>query len=406
MTRRLLTFCLCALSLLTVAAPAAAHQRSQSRSSWHIRDREVRMTFSVQALEVTRLAAAERGNVSLDDLLLAQLADDLSVAAAGQPCPPVGIPRALAARAGYVRAEWSFTCPQAGAIEITNDAFFDFAPSHVHYARIDGATGSPAEVLFTDRHRSRVLSLETEIDAAPQGEAIGSYLRLGIEHILFGIDHVAFLLALLLLCRRLREVVLMVTGFTIGHSLTLSLAALGVVEPDVPVIESLIGFTIALVAAENIGVASHSGARIALGAGATLIVLAAISLLTGNGLPAHTYLGLGLFSVCYLMLAKDRAQATHLRPVLTVLFGLIHGFGFASVLLEIGLPAKRLALALLGFNAGVEIGQLAIVFTLWLLAALALRLRPATDSRLGFDLASAGLCALGLYWFVVRAFVA
>jgi hypothetical protein len=172
------------------------------------------------------------------------------------------------------------------------------------------------------------------------------------------------------------------------------------------VIESLIGFTIALVAAENIGVASHSGARIALGAGATLIVLAAVSLLMGNGLPAHTYLGLALFSVCYLMLAKDRAQATRLRPVLTVLFGLIHGFGFASVLLEIGLPAKRLALALLGFNAGVEIGQLAIVFTLWLVAALALRLRPAADSRLGFDLASAGLCALGLYWFVVRAFVA
>jgi hypothetical protein len=106
------------------------------------------------------------------------------------------------------------------------------------------------------------------------------------------------------------------------------------------------------------------------------------------------------------MLARDRQQAARLRPLLTVLFGLIHGFGFASVLIEIGLPTKRLALALLGFNVGVEIGQLAIVLTLWLAGSLALRLRPATDAWLGFDFASAGLCALGAYWFVARAFVA
>jgi ABC-type nickel/cobalt efflux system permease component RcnA len=74
--------------------------------------------------------------------------------------------------------------------------------------------------------------------------------------------------------------------------------------------------------------------------------------------------------------------------------------------MEIGLPTERLALALLGFNAGVEVGQLAIVFTLWLVASLALRFRPATEASLGFDVASAGLCGLGAYWFVVRAFVA
>lgn len=406
MIHRCLGFGICVLTVLTLVAPAAAHQRSQSRSSWYIRNNEVRMTFSVQALEVTRLAAADRDNASLDDLLLSHLADSLSVAVAGHACAPTGAPRRLNARAGYVRAEWSFICPEAGAIEITNNAFFDLAPSHVHYARIDTGIGSAAEVLFTDRHRRRVVSAGTEMQAAPQGETIGSYLLLGIEHIVAGLDHVAFLLALLLLCRRVREVAFMVTGFTIGHSITLSLAALGLVKPDVPVIESLIGFTIALVAAENIAVTSHSGRRVAFGAGTILLVLASLSMFSGIGLPVITYLGLALFSFCYLLLARDRQQATRSRPLLTILFGLIHGFGFASVLIEIGLPTQRLALALLGFNAGVEIGQLAIVLTLWLLASLALRLRPATDAGLGFDLASAGLCGLGAYWFVARAFLA
>ena len=83
--------------------------------------------------------------------------------------------------------------------------------------------------------------------------SFGAYVALGVEHILIGVDHIAFLLALLILCRRPREVVLMVTGFTLGHSITLTLAVLGVVEPHAPVIEALIGFTIALVAVENVG---------------------------------------------------------------------------------------------------------------------------------------------------------
>ena len=93
-----------------------------------------------------------------------------------------------------------------------------------------------------------------------------------------------------------------------------------------------------------------------------------------------------------------------MRPLLTVLFGLVHGFGFASVLMEIGLPTERLAVALLGFNVGVEIGQLAVVALLWLAGrALAPRL-PEARRGLALEAASAALCALGVYWFVERAF--
>src|SRR4051794_21217955 len=99
---------------------------------------------------------------------------------------------------------------------------------------------------------------------------------LGIEHILIGVDHITFLLALLLLCRRVREVAFMVTDFTLGHSLTLSLAVLGLVTPNVPVIEALIGFTIALVAVENISITSNISNGIAITAGMVLASLAVL----------------------------------------------------------------------------------------------------------------------------------
>jgi hypothetical protein len=113
--------------------------------------------------------------------------------------------------------------------------------------------------------------------------------------------------------------------------------------------------------------------------------------------------GVAVFTLCYLPLASSQEQATRVRPLLTVLFGLIHGFGFASVLMEIGLPTDRLAAALLGFNLGVELGQVSVVAMLWSVGAVIVRRFPALDYRLATDAASASLCALGLFWFVSRA---
>ena len=280
---------------------------------------------------------------------------------------------------------------------IETDAFFDLAPSHVHYARIRGGTGAVAEYLFTDAERRHTVSAEDSVEPSGEAASFGAYLRLGVEHILAGIDHLAFLAALLLLCRRLRDVVWMATGFTLGHSVTLSLAVLGVVEPDVPVIEALIGFTIALVAAENVGVTTGSSRGIAWLGGAGLALFALVALFLGVGPPARTLVGLALFTVCYLPLAGTPEAATRLRPLLTVVFGLIHGFGFASVLIEIGMPPGRLASALFGFNVGVEIGQLAVVAVLWGVGLGLARFFKPGQARLAVEVLSSGLCALGLY---------
>jgi len=274
----------------------------------------------------------------------------------------------------------------------------------VHYARVRIDGGSASELLFSDARRER--SVSADANAVPGDAAsFAAYLRLGIDHIIAGADHVAFLLALLLLCRRLRDVLLLVTGFTLGHSLTLTLAVLGTVRPDVGVVEALIGFTIALVAAENVSVRLHAGRYALAGvAAAGLAALALAHAATGVGLPAATNLGLALFVLAYLPLATDAGEALRLRPLLTLLFGLVHGFGFASVLLELGLARAHLAHALIGFNLGVEIGQLAIVALLWVAGrTLARRFRATRLPVFAVDVLSAALCGLGIHWFVARA---
>jgi hypothetical protein len=112
--------------------------------------------------------------------------------------------------------------------------------------------------------------------------------------------------------------------------------------------------------------------------------------------------GLLLFTLSYLPLANNRASTTKNRPLLSLAFGLIHGFGFASVLQEIGLPEDQLWSALLGFNIGVELGQLMIVAAAWTLYKIVKNI--SSIPRLVPDISSALLCGLGLYWFIARSY--
>jgi hypothetical protein len=207
--------------------------------------------------------------------------------------------------------------------------------------------------------------LEARADAGGVGDALTRYLLLGVEHIFTGYDHLAFLVALLLLARRLGEVAVIVTGFTVAHSITLG-----------------IPLSIA------VGLAFATGLAL-VGVGAP---------------PAATLGGLGLFALAYFALLERIRRPVRLRAAIAFTFGLVHGFGFAGVLAELELPAERLALALLGFNIGVEVGQLAVLMLIFPLLAGAARWRDGRAHRGLLELGSAAICGLGLFWFVTRAY--
>ena len=163
--------------------------------------------------------------------------------------------------------------------------------------------------------------------AAGAGEVVRTYLVLGVEHILLGIDHLLFVLALMLVVKGAGRVITTVTAFTIAHSITLAAATLGLVRVPGPPVEAVIALSIVFVAAEIV----HG--------------------------------------------AQGRPGLTARWPwVVAFTFGLLHGFGFASALSEIGLPQNAILLALFFFNVGVELGQLLFVgaFTMvaWFIARL------------------------------------
>ena len=178
-----------------------------------------------------------------------------------------------------------------------------------------------------------------------------TFIPAGIHHILIGPDHILFLVGLLLLGGTWIALVRIVTAFTIGHSITLSLAALSIVMPPARVIEPAIALSIVFVGADN--------------------------LVRGSGRDVRAWAALA--------------------------FGLIHGFGFANVLREFGLPAQALGWSLFSFNLGVEIGQLGVVLIVATALAAIRRRSAVAGSRVAIA-GSAIVIAAGVYWFVERVF--
>ena len=203
--------------------------------------------------------------------------------------------------------------------------------------------------------------LEVASGGSSEGTALAGYVWLGIVHIATGWDHLAFVFALLLLARRLGEVAALVTSFTAAHSVTLALAVLGTVRPDGAAVEALIGYSIALVAAENAWLLSGRGAAVPVAVAVATSGLASLALFGVGAVAPLVYAGLALFAACHFALLARVERPARLRAAVAFVFGLVHGFGFAGVLAELELPTERLASALFGFNLGVELGQLAVV---------------------------------------------
>jgi len=386
--------------LVLGSAAASAHTKSETHSVWQITGNVVHLDFTIPLPESKRLATADEDQPP-DQRVLDYLQRHLSVSNGEAACRP-GAGRALAATSQFRRFEMSFTCNSNTDLRLHSSAFFELVPSHVTFAQIQTDDGQFIEQLFTQDHQTVEAAAG---DARLRDASFLEYIRLGIMHILTGPDHMSFLLGLVLISRRLRDLVFVVTGFTIGHSITLALAVTGVLRPHAEYIDALVALTIAMIGAENFVVATHRSATVALGIGLPLLLMAGASLAGIGSLPPLLLLGAALFCSNYLMLSGHLRDAGRLRLVVTLVFGLIHGFGFAATLLEMQLPAARLAQILVGFNLGVEIGQLSLVLTLMALVAVLVRIKWSLPRPIVVDTVAAGLVAIGTYWFISRSFV-
>jgi HupE / UreJ protein len=393
---------LAALALAALALPgqATAHTKSTSYSNWRIEGAQVHLSFTVPLLETARLNQpdeAQPPNERVEDYL----AKHLSVTDGDRPCSLTAVPKPLTATVQFRRFEMNFRCPTDKGIALHSSVFVDLVPSHVSLAQIQTSDGRVIQQLFTKDIQTLVISGKNE---NMRDAGFLKYVQMGIMHIFTGVDHMSFLLGLVLISRRLRDLVFVVTGFTIGHSATLALAVTGIIRPHAEFIDALVALTIAMIGAENVVVATHRPGMVAGGFGGLLVLMAACSFFGFGGLPSLLLLGAGLFAANYLMLSGHLRDAARLRIVVTVVFGLIHGFGFAADLLELRLPSGQLFSILLGFNLGVEVGQLTLVLVTLGLVALLMRAKLALPRPIVVDVLSAGLVGLGMYWFISRSY--
>jgi hydrogenase/urease accessory protein HupE len=194
--------------------------------------------------------------------------------------------------------------------------------------------------------------------ATAQGTLLiaAAYLSHGVEHILFGFDHLLFVLALILIVGDRRVLLWTITAFTLAHSITLSLATLGVVHVPGPPVEAMIALSIILLACEIV------------------------------------------------RLRRGEPSLTVRWPwVVAFTFGLLHGFGFASALVDIGLPQSDIPLALFSFNAGVEVGQLIFIGAVLAVLAAAKRINfPPTIERYASSATTYAIGTTAAFWFIDR----
>jgi hypothetical protein len=357
---------------LLVAFPAFAHKPSDSYLTLAVSGARVHGRWDVALRDLDNLIdldADGNGEVTWDEVRARQSAiaalalGHLALSADDATCPTAarGLRVASHSDGAYAVVDFDADCPHAPrTLAVTYSLFFDVDPQHRGIVRIDDGAGTRTAI-FSPREPTQRFETTT-VRRLPQWLAA---VRLGIEHIFAGVDHLCFLIALLLpsvlvrtdrgtwapvprLRPALTDVLKIVTSFTVAHSITLTLSALEVLRLPSRLVES--------------GIAAS-------------VVVAAVN----NVVP---------------ILAEDRWAAAFA-------LGLLHGFGFSATLMDLGLPRENLALTLFGFNVGVEIGQLAVVAAFVPLAYLARR--TWAYRRVGLVGGSLAIAGVAGVWLVERA---
>lgn len=297
---------------------------------------------------------------------------------------------------GVLKFAWAFQCLQIPET-ISVSLFQDLGVTHTHIARgvVDGE--SVPEFMFASNQDAWVIGLPGERNVN-QSSYFG-YFKSGVEHILSGWDHLTFLLGLLLLFTG-RFLVIAITGFTIGHSLTLGLGAMNVLRVHSEIIETLIGFSILLLAVEYF--IKHTFEIDKLAKNLALSLCAFLPLTVFGDLDLILIIGLALFLTFYLSLTNHYSNFW-LPLLITIFFGLIHGLGFASSIAESGIPQDRLVPIILSFNIGVEVGQLAVAFALLALIKITKMYFHSSYFHYLHGAMGAFVFSMGTFWFISRA---
>ena len=393
--------------LFFLLSPLNAHYFSESFSKWNVVDNKVEANFSLLTLESTRIFQVENyqkimfeENLSETDVFKIYLSQHLKVTSEGKNCSLVDEIKELNSQEGSLNLSLNFECPSNKEIKIINNALFNLVQSHIHIARIyiDNNLYTEKALFFNDQS----IDLNEEKENNSFSNSFYKFFSLGLDHILSGYDHLLFILGLLLLVTNLKRLLLVITGFTIGHSLTLSLSVINIIQVKSSLVEALIGYTIMFVGLEYL-YKENKDHRVSM---IFITTLSLLLLIFGNlinpNFPYFLILGILLFSLGYFYLLKNLNSENNLLSIITIIFGLIHGFGFGGFLLGSKISSENIFSGLLGFNLGVEVGQIIFVLLILLIYKLLMTLKISKIIEIMKNLSFFAVVFFGFFFFIQR----
>ena len=395
------------LIFLLFNSQAHSHYFSESFSKWNIMGSDITANFSILELEATRILQVKEyekmlinNELSEKDIFKIYLHDHVHIYSADIKCKSSNDISELSSDEGYLRYELTFLCPSKENIKIVNNALFNVIQSHIHIARIYVENKLLTEkALFFNDQSVDISEKETELSFF---SSFKNFFYSGLNHILSGYDHLLFILGLLIIVTNLNRLILVITGFTIGHSITLFLSLVDIVQVNANIVESLIGFTIMFVGLEYF-YKHNNGKLLSIGYLVLLLpMLFVLSFFTNIQFSGLLMMGLLLFSLGYFFLKVNLENSDNLLILITIVFGLIHGFGFGGFLLNTEINSGNILSGLLGFNLGVEFGQILFVLGVLLIFKLVSFIRLNFIINLFKDTSFALLICFGLYFFIQR----
>ncbi len=393
--------------LFFLLSPLNAHYFSESFSKWNVVDNKIEANFSLLTLESTRIFQVENyqkimfeENLSETDVFKIYLSQHLKVTSEGKNCSLVDEIKELNSQEGSLNLSLNFECPSNNEIKIINNALFNLVQSHIHIARIyiDNNLYTEKALFFNDQS----IDLNEEKENNSFSNSFYKFFSLGLDHILSGYDHLLFILGLLLLVTNVKRLLLVITGFTIGHSLTLSLSVINIIQVKSSLVEALIGYTIMFVGLEYL-YKENNDHRVSM---IFITTLSLLLLIFGNlinpNFPYFLILGILLFSLGYFYLLKNLNSENNLLSIITIIFGLIHGFGFGGFLLGSKISSENIFSGLLGFNLGVEVGQIIFVLLILLIYKLLMTLKITKIIEVMKNLSFFAVIFFGFLFFIQR----
>ena len=398
------------LILITISKFSYAHYFSESYSNWIISDNKVSATFTILKLEATRVLQIDKfqeigqeKQLSEGEVFLEYFKPRISVLESSKECLLDNEPSLINGKDEYHTIELSYLCASTNSIKIINNVLFDIAQSHVHLSRISINDQILEKALFYNDQTIFINDLKTNKEKSFV-DSLTNFISTGMNHILTGFDHLIFLMGLIILVNNFKHLLIVITGFTLGHSVTLALVALNIVVPNTLMIEALIGFTILFIAAEYMMKEEKNFIPIIAILLSILTFAAISSLFLQISMTLISFMALILITIGYFGILRNLENKGSFRVIITILFGVIHGFGFGTFLFNSEFDQTNIISALFGFNLGVEIGQIIFLMIFILLNLSLIKLLKSKNHQYLMQTLMIIVSSLGFYWFIQRLY--